>query len=657
MAVNIGLVVHDKINLQNSVDLAAYYAAQRQAEMLNVVAHTNYQIRQSWKLLTWRYYVLGTMGMGEDHSNRFSPHPSRANANYPVSDDSIWPVLRDTKTPVMCVTYQPNWKSAGGNDNLCKNVDFRVTNIKIPKVIAPFSPINLVFEGLAKKLQQKIADTCTAYAGHNWLFASLAYVSFMFDQANRKELIRALARNMSRPMVEMVDLDGESVFEGAKKTFTKNLTGTNRESNPEFEMFNSLAGLKPSDWLNDIDVIFTMMYSDIISSASGCNSDNKQLNVKPNDQSWASLVNTTQNEQNLNYLLEHSQMAASIVVGDARRLSMGVEKNPWYMAYVGVKAKSRPRQLFPPFGEPVVFEAKAFAQPFGGRIGPWYGTAWSRGAQSSEGDRLQLSPEKLLAGGVMNSDKPENLMPQYSKYPGDKLGLTSVLAQNALVNQRDIEVSLADYTGIYDAFGDESANDVLAFNEGAPRRNIREYEIAAVAPDLFDITYYSIQPNFGTRYLTRLLDNVDKLKIPASGYPRGDLGSRDPNGSGFSVQDQIAVANGLPVKVGPSKDVPPRALQKPDAFWFVRDRKHLLTDWVHNDTYGKYFAFPIGRFGQCKEFDDDYKLRAPGSCVDEGGRTGFSVKIISSDILREELPLGGPGQSAGLIMNPPPEGW
>ena len=40
MAINIGLVVHDKINLQNSVDLAAYYAASKQAEVLNVIAHS-----------------------------------------------------------------------------------------------------------------------------------------------------------------------------------------------------------------------------------------------------------------------------------------------------------------------------------------------------------------------------------------------------------------------------------------------------------------------------------------------------------------------------------------------------------------------------------------------------------------------------------------
>src|SRR5690606_11934254 len=69
MIVNVGLIVHDKINLQNSVDIAAYYAAQRQAEILNAIAHHNYQIRQAWKLLSWRLRVLGDLG--------YSGHPMK----------------------------------------------------------------------------------------------------------------------------------------------------------------------------------------------------------------------------------------------------------------------------------------------------------------------------------------------------------------------------------------------------------------------------------------------------------------------------------------------------------------------------------------------------------------------------------------------------
>ena len=60
MTINIAMVVHDKINLQNAVDFASLYVAQRQAEMLNAIAHQNYQIRQAHKLLAYRYAVIGT---------------------------------------------------------------------------------------------------------------------------------------------------------------------------------------------------------------------------------------------------------------------------------------------------------------------------------------------------------------------------------------------------------------------------------------------------------------------------------------------------------------------------------------------------------------------------------------------------------------------
>src|ERR1700679_2559585 len=62
MVVNVGLLVHDKINLQNSTDIAAYYGAMKQAEVLNAMAQTNYQIRQAYKLLNWRLWVLADAG-------------------------------------------------------------------------------------------------------------------------------------------------------------------------------------------------------------------------------------------------------------------------------------------------------------------------------------------------------------------------------------------------------------------------------------------------------------------------------------------------------------------------------------------------------------------------------------------------------------------
>ncbi len=655
MAINIALAVHDKINLQNAVDLSAYYAAQRQAEILNVIAHTNYQIRQSWKLLNFRYYVMGTMGMGQEGQGQFGPpHPSRASASYPRADDVLWP---PAETPVLCVTYQPIWLSGGSDDNPCKAVDFHVPNIVIPKTIAPFTATNLLFEGLARTLQKKIEKSCTAYAGQNWLFGALSYVAYMNDQRTRKELIRALAQNLAKPPDQMVDLNGDLISFGARKTFMKNLTAANANTTtpPEFRIYNSLVGRGPQEWLPEIDVIYTMMYSDLLSSASECRSVIRTLQDKPGGQAWADLQTWAGNPEMLDNLMNVILSSRSISVGDSRRLSVGVEKNPWLWAYIGVKAKSRPRQLFFPFGEPITFEAEAYAQPFGGRVGPWYGSLWSRGATSSSGELVQLSPAKLLAGGMMNSETERDLLPQYSKYPGDQMGLRSPLAQNSLTNLRGLRVAIQDYFDVYRDFGIQSQNDVLAFSD-SPASNARQYEIAAIAPDLFDVTYYSIQSNFGRRYLPLLQSNRQKLAIPDGAYPRGDLGVRG-NDEQFSVQDQIDVANGRGIKVNPLKNLPPSQIQAPDAFWYVREHEHLLTSWVHNDTYGQYFAFPDERFGKCAQSDERFQMRAPGGCMDMGGRAGYSVKIVSPEMFETALPLGGSGQSTGKILNPPPPNW
>ena len=84
MMVNIGLVVHDKINLQNAVDLSAIYGAQRQAEILNALAHINYQIRQSYKLMAWRYFILGNLGANYSTDYRITDTgPDSNNINCP----------------------------------------------------------------------------------------------------------------------------------------------------------------------------------------------------------------------------------------------------------------------------------------------------------------------------------------------------------------------------------------------------------------------------------------------------------------------------------------------------------------------------------------------------------------------------------------------
>ena len=156
MLINVGLLVHHKINLQQSTDLAAYYGAMKQAEILNVMAHVNYQIRQSWKLFTWRYRVLGTFGMErENGKNGGNVNPIDApimpvawrQYNSPIEFNNNSGTLKCTNgnaadmnftdTPFLCMGHNgfQDWSAnPGDGETFCKincgHMDNAATNIK-----------------------------------------------------------------------------------------------------------------------------------------------------------------------------------------------------------------------------------------------------------------------------------------------------------------------------------------------------------------------------------------------------------------------------------------------------------------------------------------------------------------------------------------------
>src|SRR5687767_7386007 len=99
MVINIGLIVHDKINLQNSVDLAAYYAASKQAESMNMIAHINYQMRQDYKLLAWRFRVLGSFGLIDP-----IVHPGATGSQTGAIADEDF-VTRQEAEPTVCIGH------------------------------------------------------------------------------------------------------------------------------------------------------------------------------------------------------------------------------------------------------------------------------------------------------------------------------------------------------------------------------------------------------------------------------------------------------------------------------------------------------------------------------------------------------------------------
>jgi hypothetical protein len=638
MAINVALVVHDKVNLQNSADLAAYYAAMKQAEILNVIAHENYMIRQSYKLLTWRYRVLGTMGLYQE-----SPNPV---VTGDISDTQYSQGLR----PTVCVTYKPTWQEVPPNENLCNKPNLRIPPLQEVKVIAGFLGINYGIAALSRQLRMQFDIQCQRLGAYNWWFAMSILHAFRIDQRNRKQVIYALANNLSKGKDgDFKDLDGNSVMAGVRQTFLKNLTYANRASfeagGGELKMMNSLEGIDQTKWLPEIQIVPTIIYTDVDNNP-GCNADPHPISDLPQRPGARDILSAPfPNGLAASNLFPWKD--ASFIQDKEFQYSIGFEKNPWYMPYMGIKVKTNPRQIFFPFGSGIEMVARSFAKPFGGRIGPWYQAKWDKGNPESSGDLVdKLMAPRMAQGGLLNSPDDPRRLPNYSRFPGDTLGLMSKLAINSLNGLKTLGISFDFYKNIKEDIAVGSPNDIMAW-DGASGPQVRQFETAAIAPDLFDITYYSIEPNFTKNYYDRLNANKSALGIPSATPVRPDLGANGTAIPTYSVQEQMELAKS-------------KGLQRQEAYYFVREKANLLTAWLPGEgTFNYDVADAMKNFGKCQVPDDNLKFKNPGSCVAGGGRTGYSIKLINREALFSNQHKIGGSAGANSIENPPnaAEGW
>ncbi len=707
VTVNVGMLVHQKINLQNSVDLAAYYAAQRQAEILNAIAHTNYQIHQSWKLLAWRLRAVGDLG--RKNTAHGTPTTAQFGENHPAFRLPVGATLPEAiwlGNPFIC-TALGRWQSDSpainrGGENLCYSPNFAVPGIPTPNV-GPVRFLSFVGPLLAftRNMQRIQRLDCEDAGPANFSIAARWLLSYREAVRRRKITISRLANNLSgRPPPafgvpggpgDFVDLTGESVRKGAFNTFERNLTRPNRAGSKvvgrgeNFEMLNSLALPQAAgqpqpggsgemgfpNWLNDRTVWPLIYYTDFVSlvvGGSDCRGVQKPL-IFPQGKP------ANYDRMRLFYDPSGTLLARLNEVDDPlTSSSLGVEKNPWFMAYVGIRAKVKVSLPFSPFGEPVELEARAFAKPFGGTVGPWSYLKWPRESFGSTGTAAEkvdvLAPNGMISGDPQSVTFGSNSFPNFSRFPGDTLGLSSQrslaslrpalviqrapLARTFWENQPPATPANADVV---------DTADHLAFSN-LPRDNpsgdgpwIRKYEIAAIAPNYFDAMYYSIEPNFDRSYIGK--DRLNRFAL------RRDFGF-DPRlpQQEFGVLDQVEVAgerNGIYLgEVAGSENNFYTIRGQGDGSW-----ARVLTGWIPNGAF-RYLdptnpeEFPRGsdqdpRFGRCAQRTRTQlpSVGIPGSCA-QGGRTGYSVKIISRDyLLSDRHELGGSGM-VGSLLNPPP---
>jgi hypothetical protein len=684
MVINVGMLVHHKINLQNSVDLAAYYGAMKQSEILGAIAHSNYQIRQSWKLMNFRYHILGGLGR-ETHPTINSITPR---GNVRPQNASVFCMAAD----YIYQTRELDNLPLTNDQTICSKDSevMRIDGMKVPDFVGSIA----IHQNISEQIRhaRDIADYDFKDRGVvNFRLLVLFVALNRVDAKNRKLIINQLADLMSKRDDDFTDLDGNSAYEGANNTFKNNLTVDNQASQFRFynSMGNKICGKKndiryPPRWLKQITVLPQYIYYDNFTDANAVegryNGGFSLLEKLPIE--FDNVI--TDNNKKLLYKglqeLAHPEQSEDLNLFDL----VGVEKDPWCLTYTGASAIAQPNLPFMPASIKIPIIASSYAKAFGGKIGPWYESQWSRGSEFSKGgQKIDLTlPIRWEDKATVNSGVPKDYkarMPNFARYPGDDVGIISLQDQFSYGKMiLDLRTQLGG-RHVYDTFSWISKtenimqtisnlytglpympmnHDILAEPKNIQTNQaflggheLRVFEQIAVAPDLFDITYYSIEPNYWSLYLMRRLRNL----FPDY-YPRGDLGSTII--SPFTIFDQMKVVGNNPYNLDISQMGAFHKIykQNPDD---ANDPAYgrLLTNWTEKSLQDYSIEKVKPRmFGKCPEpIPQNLQGSDPtqGECL-RGGRTGYSVKLVSRKFLeRQDLPLGGFGTS-GSILNPPP---
>ena len=666
MTINVAMVVHDKINLQNAADFASIYVAQRQAEILNAIAHTNYQIRQAHKLLAYRYVVLGTAGVrGSQAGLGFSGEEGQ--------DDRF---ARKENFPFCISDFNILDFPGGTYDNFCGSQLISINGgsgfpgIGVLPVTNGYLGVNFALRDFTRQLGRDLQRRFGFASVINWYFVSNIMSAYRFQISYRKATVKALAANLMRPIVAgqggMKDLYGSSVFEGARKTFEFNLSESSRRGGAfQIQVFNSMEGLGSDErtWLPQIAAYIAPVYVDFESRAAngqvgpGIVYYSQPPSLYTSDpsvknQSDADLLDVADAEGVIRGLAQIGAPEGS----DFEEI-MGFEKNPWYMVYNHVQVSTSSGALFAPTAG-LQLQAQAFSKPFGGRIGPWYGLDWPSGApRSSNNKTIPIWPERKIGTAGPSSPRDPLFLPNAPKYPGDNIrGFRSRLAQSStgvLGNKTaDGKFSINDYMGITYNLLPGGTGQALA-----TQARMRDRELAVVSPDLFDITYYSVETNFHENYLEGKLDRwlPDELRFSGNltydGNLWRDLGFQSdiPDLANFNVRRQFVSEYRQSGFAG-------------QIFYYLENTPeyiaNVLTSWVAGIDVGQYRTPSDtqvrSRFGKCGQVyaSGGNGPNIPGECLDNGGRTGYSVKIVSREYLMSSEHRMSPN-STGAILNPP----
>ena len=750
MTINISMVAYDKINLQNSLDLAVYYGAKKQAEALNAMAHINYQMRQNWKLLAWRYRIMGTLVQYEGalqgavldywcpqnsdntgaitNNNCKYPDPTTSITECPNAQSILHNVYGNNycdRYYFVCISHGL-WRRGISQDdgqNLCTKFGVSIPPIVTMQVTAGFMPEAHLAAGGVEMLKEEISASCPLEGALNWLMTQFFMTHFRLDQKDRKVMIQEVYNKTLRAGK---DLDGKSIFEGAKNVFCGNLSFANKENVKELcasnsssdilKEYNPFSGKDFEEIFGKLNVwpVLQFLYDDTPDSTcdvkigrhyqqqgltGGQNAfDNvRTLLSNPSDLSkpHSLTVFLTDEVKNL-FAFNSSGDFVPSHNDPLRDLTLSFFKKQDQTLYYGLEVDFdylSENQIFSlSLSEPIKFKASAFAKPFGGNFGP----------QPGQSDPLIPVFHSNALTSISSSSPPNNalLQPNHSRFPGDKWGLIDKRLHD---NNHSSEMNFLNkhevYNNVQKVYTMENyfhlnlyqgqADDPLARHPDNynPNTFVRMMELMAVYPDLYDVSYYSILGNYHQTYFKKICkllrgsecDSNQRNAFPSTAskgravYIRGDFGWPDSekyleeNSKKKGIELSVApyflyqgseAVNRDPITIPPnsnpslsparmwgkmnSQPITSPPLSQGNLFypWLARsdpDKAELpaglLSSWVNPDpvNYEEY-RFDNNRFLKC-DGPALPNMPVPSACA-HGGRSGYSVKLISCEMVR-----------------------
>ena len=693
---------------------------------MDAMAHINYQMRQNYKLFAWRYLVLGNIGAftnpdtspsGRQQMNILSRTPVAGRSLCPNAGSNC--LNRDcagnfTNCPHAVCTIHPlfsvTWQS--DNTHVCQQYLAGVSAKDLPPLTRTAGPVTtysvLAGNDQVRRLRERLRENCSDVGYQNWMVTASMYLAFLRDQRKRAIFVKDNLFPLLQGGKEIGGQGDISIVEGVRKTIQKNLTYVNYKKfenvDPSFSVVQSNTGGDPApvttstgfddffewDEISSIPLYVQNTKSDdnplgdgartfcerTVQTVFQCDPGGSNPHLSPLTNVDSGAMHKIANHQPDPDDLKWCEILKAVWSGssDPERVA-GFHKKA-AAKHLGVKVEVaipyRGQLFFPLFGE-MELKAKAYAKPFGATFG---------------GSKLDLLIPRIPPGG--GGLEMFNSFPNYSRFSGDRYGLTDAQVQWAWgvlfaenprqegrgmrgVSERQGRTfnNYSDLPDSMDAYQDPmflhyddpgsnpnaNAVQVQLSNREIFRKTMRIYEEMAIAPDPFDVANYTILPNYMLTLYPKLKKTFNNQYVPA------DLGHTQNSGvdltedrllppvyinnarSGMApkfrlnyIERQIIYAHRLPQQTPPfpslgiNQVLPYRDSQNE----MVESVNGLLTSWD-----------PEGSAQPCSLDDREVKLTftlqgglsdglerklIPSHCL-KGGRTGFSVKIVHPNAL------------------------